>query len=481
MSPPYTKETNNTMRTPLNSTSPPNTKGTRRRTPLNSTSQSSLHQGNPQHHEDPNQLHESSKHQGNVQNNIEPAPSSQIWPNDLISILQKIMATPCQPPMKPIFEFDLSIEAASKNYILLKHTFGGDLQRALDAQPNSPLRHGSKFRQIETLKSIFENHTSWNRTRSVLTFGSSWPLAPLDEMEREKDVEEAIIFGNHKGTVKQQDLLIKLVKDDVTQGFALPLPLNKIASIPGVLLAPLNIQAQSTINERGENIPKDRLTHDQSWKWQSKTSVNSRVEKEKLMPCYFGRAIKRLINWAVAVRRNYPNKRILATKLDIKAVYRQCHLNTTTAIQTCTQLPTKGLALMMLRLTFGGAPCPAEWGSIAESICDLANEFLLRDEWEPLSLFSPAQHLVPEKTDNIPFGIGRELVVDIPVDPRGKIDIYIYDFVCLMVDIDGSDNAKRMESAPLLPVNVTSREVSELEPLSVAPVLNNDRLYIGSR
>jgi hypothetical protein len=65
--------------------------------------ESSLHQGNHQHHEDPTQLHESSQHQGNVQNNIEPAPPSQIWPKDLISILQKIMATPCQPPTKPIF------------------------------------------------------------------------------------------------------------------------------------------------------------------------------------------------------------------------------------------------------------------------------------------------------------------------------------------------------------------------------------------
>jgi hypothetical protein len=284
----------------------------------------------------------------NAQNNIELAPPSQIWPNNLISILQKIMATPCQPPTKPIFEFDLSIKAASKNYILLKNTFEGDLQRALNAQPNSLLQYGSEFRQIETLKSIFENHPSRNQMRSVLTFGSSWPLAPLDEMEREKDVEEAIIFGNHKGAVKQQDLLIKLVNDNVTRGFAIPLPLNKIASIPGVLLAPLNIQAQSTINKRGENIPKDRLTHNQSWKWQSKTSVNRRLEKEKLMPCYFGRAIKHLINWAVAARGKYPNKRILATKLNIKAAYRRCHLNAMTAIQTCTQFPTKGLALMML-------------------------------------------------------------------------------------------------------------------------------------
>jgi hypothetical protein len=105
------------------------------------------------------------------------------------------------PPTKPIFEFDLSIEAARKNYILLKHTFGGDLQRALNAQPNSPLQYGSKFRSIETLESIFENHPSWNQMKTVLTFGSSWPLAPLDEPEQEKDVQEAIIFGNHKGAI----------------------------------------------------------------------------------------------------------------------------------------------------------------------------------------------------------------------------------------------------------------------------------------
>ncbi len=178
--------------------------------------------------------------------------------------------------------------------------------------------------------------------------------------------------------------------------------------------------------------------------------------------------MKHLINWAVAACRKYPNKRILTTKLNIKAAYRRCHLNAVMAIQTCTRIPTKGFALMMLRLSFGGAPCPAEWRSIAESICDLAKEILLRDEWDPLSLSSPAQHLVPEKThlaDDVPFGIGREFVVDIPVDLQGKINLYINYFVGLTVDIDSSDNAKRMESAPLLAVSATSREVSKLEPL----------------
>ena len=121
------------------------------------------------------------------------------------------------------------------------------------------------------------------------------------------------------------------------------------------------------------------------------------------------------------------------------------------ASQTCTQLPSEGLALLMLRLTFGGAPCPSEWGSIAESICDLANAILLNDEWDPLSLQLPAQHLVPNKIileDDIPFGIGRDLIVDIPVDSRGTVNLYIDDFCGLTVDID--DNAARLERASLL-------------------------------
>ena len=120
--------------------------------------------------------------------------------------------------------------------------------------------------------------------------------------------------------------------------------------------------------------------------------------------------MKRIINWAVTARKKYPNIRILATKLDFKAAFRQCHLNASTAIQTCTQLPELRLALMMLRLTFGGAPCPSEFGAILETICDLINTILQHDNWDPLTLFAEtAQANVPPKEtfeDDIPFGIG---------------------------------------------------------------------------
>jgi len=107
-----------------------------------------------------------------------------------------------------------------------------------------------------------------------------------------------------------------------------------------------------------------------------------------------------------------------------------------------------------------------EWGSIAKSICNLANAILLNDEWNPVSLQSPAQHLVPNKIildDDIPFGIGRDLVVDIPVEPRGTVDLYIDDFCGLTVDID--DDALRLERAPLLALGSVAREVATIEPL----------------
>jgi hypothetical protein len=305
--------------------------------------------------------------------------------------------------------------------------------------------------------------------RIVLSNGSTWPLSPLNDINQLLDINDALAFGNHKGADQQPELLLKLVQDDVDRGFALPLPLDKIKKIPSVLLAPLNIQLQKAINERGKIIPKDRLTHDQSWKWQSETSVNSRVDKEQLMPCYFGRALRRIINWTVAAQKQYPKKRILSTKLDVKAAFRQCHLNTLTAVQTCTQLPALNLALMMLRLSFRGAQCPLEWDAISESVCDLMNAILQHNNWDPLTLFATAAqaHVPPKEVlpEDIPFGIGRDLIVDIPVDARGIVDVYIDDFIGLTINLNNTNNATRLKQAPLLGLTAVSREVSPIEPL----------------
>eukprot|EP00957_Ditylum_brightwellii_P120748 9210446-Ditylum_brightwellii.AAC.1 len=75
---------------------------------------------------------------------------------------------------------------------------------------------------------------------------------------------------------------------------------------------------QNKINKIGMIVEKDRLTHNQSYEWSECKLVNSRVDKEALLPCKFTVYIKRLVNWAVTARKKYPNGRTLSTKADYK-------------------------------------------------------------------------------------------------------------------------------------------------------------------
>jgi hypothetical protein len=282
-------------------------------------------------------------------------------------------------------------------------------------------------------------------------------------------VEEALTFGNHKGAMTKPDLLKLLVNNDVIHGFALPLPLDKIIRVQGILLAPLNIQTQNTIDDMGRIVPKDRLAHNQSYKWSySGTSVNSRVDKNKLLPCVYGGAIRRLVNWAVAARNKYPNTRIYVSKIDFKAAYRRLHLHHLTAVQSCTQIPDLEIGLLPLRLTFGGAPCPYEWGKISETICNLATAIIQNDAWDPDNLQAPNQEkFLPPKfmADDVPFGEGRELVINVEVDSRRTHDTYIDDLIGLGLDLPGTDNLKRSEGAPLLAIDAYSRQRTPVKPI----------------
>ncbi len=77
------------------------------------------------------------------------------------------------------------------------------------------------------------------------------PLESLDEECRQGDVDKTLMFGNHKGASLQPKLLKQLVLKDVHFGYCLPLPLAKARKIPGILLAPMNIQKQNSINKLG--------------------------------------------------------------------------------------------------------------------------------------------------------------------------------------------------------------------------------------
>ena len=100
-------------------------------------------------------------------------------------------------------------------------------------------------------------------------------------------MKEALSFGNQKGAVGNPILLRKLIEKDVVHGYELVLTLSKIDRIQGVLLAPMNIMTQKKIDEHGRIVEKNRLTHNQSYKWGSGTLVNNRVYKADPLPCRF--------------------------------------------------------------------------------------------------------------------------------------------------------------------------------------------------
>jgi len=129
---------------------------------------------------------------------------------------------------------------------------------------------------------MFDHHPLWNRMEDILKNSSKWPLEEISNENRASDLQEALIFGNHKGASLKPEVLKKLISKDVKYGYSLPIPLDSVTKMKGLEMAPMNIMAQNTIDEFGRVVPKDRLTHDQSWKWGSGTSINSRVHKEFL-------------------------------------------------------------------------------------------------------------------------------------------------------------------------------------------------------
>ncbi len=156
---------------------------------------------------------------------------------------------------------------------------------------------------------------------AFLLEGRKWPLVEISKNERQQDSVNALTFGNHKGALQKPVILKRLIAKEVEYGYSLCIPLSSVQSIPGLVMAPMNIMVQNTIDKFGRIIPKDRLTHNQSWKWSSGTSINSRVLKELLRACQYSFCIRRLINWAIAARIKYPGQRILVTKIDYKSAY----------------------------------------------------------------------------------------------------------------------------------------------------------------
>jgi hypothetical protein len=177
----------------------------------------------------------------------------ETWPTNLMDIIHAIKTMPPFHPTQHEFMFNLTPEAAAKNYLVLMKKYNGNLGASLEPQRNSIDGYGLEFRDIDILQKIFGRHSNWTRMSKILENGSEWPLKPLDKELTCNDVDAALAFGNHKGASLQPELLQKLVSKDVHFGYCLPLPLDKTQKNPGALLAPMNIQKQTPLTNMEES------------------------------------------------------------------------------------------------------------------------------------------------------------------------------------------------------------------------------------
>ena len=112
------------------------------------------------------------------------------------------------------------------------------------------------------------------------------------------------------------------------------------------------VQAYGLVVQHALEGIKYRLTHDLSFSITSEdASLNSRCDREAYQEMVYGFCLSRIIHFIVALRRKFPDKRILISKYNFSNVYRRMAHRAFLAIQTILVHNRK--AYIYLRLTFG--------------------------------------------------------------------------------------------------------------------------------
>jgi hypothetical protein len=315
------------------------------------------------------------------------------------------------------------------------------------------------------LELLLRTHPLWPSIRKALTKGVQYPLARISCQDRRRDIAEALSRGNHKSAQHRPEKLVELLTSDVSSGFALPIPTSAAYKIPDLVIAPVGIASQTTINEKGELTDKDRLTHDQTFQFKSGKSLNSRVDKEALTPVLFGHCFQRLLHYIIAVRIRHPTTRIYMLKTDWNRAFRRASLSAPDAAASSC-LATNDIILLSLRMTFGGRPNPSCWSDFSEAACDLINALQTLPHLDLAEFRQLIPAPIPEKKplpNNVPFATAKALSVDIEPNDCGKADNYIDDAIGIVPDFQ--DNVERLSQLMPLVICLLGRPLHKDEPL----------------
>ena len=406
-------------------------------------------------------------------------PPRRIFSIDLFkSILSSFSPTPKPSPFcYCIDDPDIGYESAEKNDAVLK-SFDYDLQRLIDHHPRSVISPGSEFRSPKILEPLLCAHPHWPRLLHILTKGVTFSLLAEEyEPARHRENLAALRYGNHSSGKSNPRALLKVIEKDASKGYSFPITKECALKIRRGRISPMGVAHQMGIDEDGSLVPKDRLTHDQSFSFGHCPSLNALIDPKSLIDLVLGHCLSRIIHQIVTLRRHYPNTGIFISKYDWSSAYRRVTGDGSVAARCITIDPSNAYCHVGLRLTFGGKANPAEFSVVSDMCNDLCNDIADFHDWNPSILSSPLQDGVgrPKRyPESIPFAPARELAIHLEPRPQGYHDVYLDDTIQLFLDTP--EHVARAPGIVPLAVDLMSRPVSPDEPILRAPMLEEKKL-----
>ena len=386
------------------------------------------------------------------------------------NIIMKIIKQK-QPKMeKSKWIFLRTKKAATSNTKLLK-SYNYDVEKATQSDKNTSLSYGSEFRPAIDLQPLLRHHTNWPAIKELIQHGVSYPLEPITEYDRIRDIEYMLRRGNHKSAAikENRQALEKSFNKEVKYQWCIPLLPSCITSIPGASITPLGVAVQHTIDANNNRILKRRPTHDCSFPGISGNSCNLRVIKDQLDECTYGHALLRFLHGIHHIRYRHPGKRIWINKTDMDAAYRRLHANTKSAT-TCISILNE-IAYLLVRLPFGSSPAPPKFSAVSDAAADIAQDLAMDPKWNPATLHS-SFHLDSTTEPKIHMTNAfeaDELAVELP-DRDIVTDNFIDDLFQACLDKNG--NGERIKHAVPLVLHTFFRPSNTQDSGPRDPIIN---------
>ena len=251
--------------------------------------------------------------------------------------VSRLTSTPVPVPKSPPFLFDMSDASCIHNQNVLK-SFEYDLKRVIDDNTGSTISFGSEFRPADQLRPLLSRHPLFDAMEKFIYHGMPYIFSrELTAEESLMELTASITRGNHKSATDENEQVKKLISKDVTHGFSVPFPASTVTLLPSPVVTPLGLAKQWTLDNKGDRVPKFRMTQDLSFSSSDPAhaiSINKRIDMTSYPEMIYGWCFSRTLHFIASLRYHHPRRRILIAKYDFSDAYRRIAHSAQAAHQT---------------------------------------------------------------------------------------------------------------------------------------------------